>query len=183
MKRKRSGARRNNDSRRPFVVSSEIKRLAEQLHLDIGLLFKEIEWALGEQRINTVTPSADVFREWSRRTDGLYEFWKYARYMLNNELDQEEVRDLWDCIDLTLNKQSRKALTFQDYLIVAAPPIRNVSIAAGDRQRCRLILTMSSLCHGEGITLTSTFVSSANITIVHAEIAFAGLICGVGSEQ
>jgi 5-methylcytosine-specific restriction endonuclease McrA len=106
----------------PDALSSsrEIKRLAEQLHLDIGLLFKEIEWALGEQRINTVTPSADVFREWSRRTDGLYEFWKYARYMLNNELDQEEVRDLWDCIDLTLNKQSRKALTFQDYLIVAA---------------------------------------------------------------
>lgn len=97
----------------------EIRRLTGQLHLDLGLLFKEIEWALGEERINKVTPPADVFREWSRLSNGLVQFWEFAQTKLQAQLTQEEIRDLWECADLTLNKQIRKALTFQEYMIVA----------------------------------------------------------------
>jgi hypothetical protein len=97
----------------------EIERLAAQLHLDLSLVFKEIEWAMGEERINRVIPPLELFREWSRQPCGLMEFWKHAQATLKAELDQEEVVDIWDCIDLTLNRKTRKPLSFQEYLMIA----------------------------------------------------------------
>ena len=38
-------------------VLDEISALARQLRLDTSLVYKEIYWALGEERINRVTPT------------------------------------------------------------------------------------------------------------------------------
>lgn len=97
----------------------EIERLAGQLHLDVTLVFKEIQWALGEERINRVTPSAEVFREWCRSQTGLMQCWKHTQITLQAEVSQEEIADIWACIDLTLNRKTRKALRFQEYLMIA----------------------------------------------------------------
>ena len=48
----------------------EIKQLATQLGLDLNLFFHEIQWALGEERINRVTPTYEQFRDWTRQKDG-----------------------------------------------------------------------------------------------------------------
>ncbi len=90
-----------------------------QLGLDINLLMHEIKWALGEERINRLTPGYDQFREWTRQRDGLYQFWGFANRKLGVELRQDEVEDIWDCIHLTLSARRRKVLTFQDYLMIA----------------------------------------------------------------
>jgi hypothetical protein len=100
-------------------ASREIERLASQLQLDTSLLVHEIQWALGEERINRVTPSYSEFRKWCRQRDGLYTFWEFANTKLNAELSPDEVRDIWDCIDLTLNARRRKSFSFQDYLMIA----------------------------------------------------------------
>jgi 5-methylcytosine-specific restriction endonuclease McrA len=97
----------------------EIALLAGQLQLDIGLLFKEIEWALGEERINRVTPPKEQFRTWARQRDGLMQFWTHAQMALGAPLEHDDVHDLWECIDLTLEKNVRRAFTFQDYLLIA----------------------------------------------------------------
>ena len=97
----------------------EIRQLATQLGLDLNLFFHEIQWALGEERINRVTPTYEQFRDWTRQKDGLYQFWKYANGKLCVELTADEVQDIWNCIDLTLNARKRRSFTFQDYLMVA----------------------------------------------------------------
>ncbi|MGH9771849.1 MAG: HNH endonuclease [Candidatus Acidiferrales bacterium] len=94
--------------------------LAAQLNLDTSLLLSEIFWALGEERINRVTPSHSQFREWGRQADGLLLFWKFANSALGICLEQEEVHDIWACISLTLTSRTRQPLSFQDYLLVAA---------------------------------------------------------------
>jgi len=103
----------------PIHVDSEIRNLTLQLHLDLGLLFQEIEWALGEERINRLTPTHDQFRIWSRERDGLNSFWEFANLQLGTQLSPEEVHDIWACIELTLVARTRRAFSFQDYLMIA----------------------------------------------------------------
>jgi hypothetical protein len=88
--------------------------------MDTSTLFKEILWALGEERVNRVTPSAVKFRDWCRQPDGLLQFWQYANATLNTQLDQEEIHDIWACIALTLTSRNRRSFSFQDYLLIAA---------------------------------------------------------------
>jgi hypothetical protein len=57
---------------------SQVTILAEQLHINLTLLFHEVHWALGEERINRVTPSYEQFRAWTRQQDGLDQFWTFA---------------------------------------------------------------------------------------------------------
>lgn len=101
------------------LSNSEVSLLATQLGLDLDLLVHEIQWALGEERINRVTPTYEQFREWDRQKDGLHQFWIYANEKLFSELTADEVTDSWKCIDLTLNARKRRPLTFQDYLMIA----------------------------------------------------------------
>jgi len=100
-------------------IGKEVENLVLQLGLNLNLVLHEIQWSLGEERINRVTPSYEQFREWSRQRDGLYQFWNFANSKLNTELLQEEVLDIWKCIDLTLNARKRRAFTFQEYLMIA----------------------------------------------------------------
>jgi hypothetical protein len=100
-------------------LNQDLSNLILQLGLDVNLVFREIYWALGEERINRVTPTYEQFREWFRQRDGLYQFWHFANSKLNTELMQEEVHDIWSCIDLTLNARKRRSFTFQDYLMIA----------------------------------------------------------------
>lgn len=101
------------------LASSEVMRLSKQLGLDLDLLFHEVYWALGEERINKVTPTYDRFRTWERQKDGLDRLWEFANGTLCTVLSADEVLDIWDCIDLTLNARKRRAFTFQDYLLLA----------------------------------------------------------------
>ncbi len=97
----------------------DISALAQQLGLDTSLLYKEIYWAMGEERINRVTPSEKQFREWKRSANGLTQFWVFANERLGCELAQDDAHDIWDCIDLTLRTHQRRAFLFQDYLMIA----------------------------------------------------------------
>ncbi len=97
----------------------QISGLAAQLKLDTSLLFNEIFWALGEERINRVTPSVSQFKEWRRQPDGLLQFWHFANSTLATNLEQDEVHDIWMCIDLTLTSKTRRPFGFQDYLMIA----------------------------------------------------------------
>ena len=103
----------------PIPVDAEIRRLALQLRLDLGLLFQEIKWALGEIRINRVAPTFDQFRNWSRERDGLNCFWDFANLQIGTQLSPDEVRDIWACVELTLVARKRRAFKFQDYLMIA----------------------------------------------------------------
>ena len=100
-------------------VGLEVEVLVSQLGLDFNLLLHEIKWALGEERINRVTPKDEQFRKWSRQRDGLNEFWKFANERLRAVIDQDEIRDIWNCIDSTLSARRRRTFTFQDYLMIA----------------------------------------------------------------
>lgn len=100
-------------------VTDDISALASQLRLDTSALYKEILWALGEERINRVTPTEAQFREWRQNNDGLMLFWSYANQRLGCILDQDDTRDIWECIDLTLRTHERRAFSFQDYLMIA----------------------------------------------------------------
>ncbi len=100
-------------------LPDDISVLAQQLRLDTSLLYKEILWALGEERINRVTPTEVQFREWKRNNDGLMHFWSFANQRLDCTLDQEDAHDMWECIDLTLRTHERRAFSFQDYLMIA----------------------------------------------------------------
>jgi hypothetical protein len=106
---------------KPFSTSAgkEVENLVFQLGLDLNLVLHEIQWSLGEERINRVTPSYEQFREWSRQRDGLLKFWLFANSKLETELLQEEVVDIWKCVDLTLNARKRRPFTFQEYLMIA----------------------------------------------------------------
>jgi hypothetical protein len=99
--------------------TSNIEKIATQLGLNSNLFFREIQWALEEERINKVTPTHDQFQEWSRQKDGLSKFWKYANSKLCVDLTADEAQYIWNCIDLTLNARQRQAFTFQDYLMLA----------------------------------------------------------------
>jgi HNH endonuclease len=96
-----------------------ITRIASQLQLDLELFTHEIQWLLGEERINRVTPTQEEFQNWVKQKDGLNQFWQYANVKLSTELTADEIQDIWDCINLTLNKRQRQAFTFQDYLTIA----------------------------------------------------------------
>ncbi len=100
-------------------LPDDICALAQQLKLDTSLLYKEIFWALGEERINRVTPAESQFREWKRNSDGLTQFWRFASERLGSELSQDDARDIWECIDLTLRTHQRRAFGLQDYLMIA----------------------------------------------------------------
>jgi len=100
-------------------LPDHIETLASQLHIDQSLLYREIYWALGEERINRITPDAEQFRSWKQNRDGLAQFWAFANERLGCSLDQEEVRDIWECVDLTLRTHQRRAFNFQDYLMIA----------------------------------------------------------------
>lgn len=100
-------------------INEEVEYLVHQLGLDLKLIFHEIQWSLGEERINRVTPSYEKFREWERKRDGLHQFWHFANSKLNTTLSQEEIVDIWNCVDLTLNARKRRPFTFQDYLMIA----------------------------------------------------------------
>lgn len=106
----------NLDSKRAI---DDVMRLARQLRLDMGLLYHELYWALGEERINKITPTSQQFRTWQRQKDGLNRFWEFANNKLGSELDADDVQDVWECIDLTLNARKRRAFNFQDYLMLA----------------------------------------------------------------
>lgn len=103
----------------PIAVGEDIKSLAAQLRLDLDVLSQEIRWALGEERINRVTPSYDQFRIWARERDGLIRFWEFANKQIGAELSAADVHDIWNCVELTLIVRSRKAFSFQDYLMIA----------------------------------------------------------------
>jgi len=100
-------------------VQDDISAIAGQLRLDTSLVYKEICWALGEERINRVMPTEQEFREWKRASDGLMQFWTFANQRLGIDLPQDVVHDIWQCIDLTLHTRQRRAFTFQDYLMIA----------------------------------------------------------------
>jgi hypothetical protein len=101
-------------------IGREVEALVSQLGLDMNLLLNEIKWALGEERINRVTPHLDQFWEWSRQQDGLMEFWRFANSKLGVVLQPEEISDVWECIALTLSTRRRRAFTFEDYLMIGA---------------------------------------------------------------
>ena len=101
------------------LVGGDVDILVSQLGLDINLLLQEIKWALGEERINRVTPKYEQFREWSRQPDRLFEFWKFANETLGVILEQEDIQDIWNCINITLSARRRRVFTFQDYLMIA----------------------------------------------------------------
>src|SRR5437870_4216576 len=109
-----------------MAIFDDISQLSSELGLDTSLVYKEIYWALGEERINRVTPGASQFRMWRREPDGLMQFWAFANERLGVFLDQEAVHDIWQCIDLTVHTHQRRPFTFQDYLM----------IAIGSDQRC-----------------------------------------------
>jgi hypothetical protein len=71
-----------------------------RLHSSFGLtphyFYKESFWALGEERINRVTPTEVQFREWKRNNDGLMQFWSIANQRLDCTLDQEDAHDIWE---------------------------------------------------------------------------------------
>jgi hypothetical protein len=100
-------------------ILDEISILAQQLRLDTSLVYKEIYWALGEERINRVTPTEEQFIEWKRNADGLTRFWSFANGRLGSELSQDDIHDIWQCIDLTLRTSQRRSFSFQDYLMIA----------------------------------------------------------------
>jgi HNH endonuclease len=100
-------------------LPQEISTLACQLGLDTSLLYQEIYWALGEERINRATPPAAQFREWKQSADGLIQFWAFANERLGYVVSQDVARDIWECIDLTLRSHERRAFLFQDYLMIA----------------------------------------------------------------
>ena len=101
------------------LAKSEVTRLSQQLGLDLDLLFHEVYWALGEERINRVTPTYVQFRKWARQRDGLSRFWNFANRKLGVDLSADEAQDIWEWIDLTLNARKRRAFSFQDYLMLA----------------------------------------------------------------
>lgn len=111
-------------------ATKEIERIAQQLGLDITLLRNEILWSLGEVRINQVTPTYQQFREWSRQRDGPLKFWAFANSKLGAEVTQDEILDIWNCIDLTLNARKRRAFTFQEYLMIAVRSDQKCEICA-----------------------------------------------------
>jgi hypothetical protein len=115
------GDRNNRVSResRSSPVQPEVEILVSQLGLDMNFLLREIKWALGEERINRVTPRPDQFWEWSRQHDGLMQFWRFANSKLGVALHPDEVRDIWECICMTICTRRRRAFTFQDYLMIA----------------------------------------------------------------
>lgn len=100
-------------------MNDEIIRLARQLGLDLDLLSREISWAMGEMRINLVTPAEEEFVKWTQRRDGLFQFWAVANARLCVPLDQEEAVDIWRCLELTFTRRKRKPLGFGDYLTIA----------------------------------------------------------------
>jgi hypothetical protein len=100
-------------------VGREVEALVSQLGLDMNLLLNEIKWALGEERINRVTPRLDQFWEWSRQPDGLMEFWRFANAKLGVALQPDEISDIWECIALTISTRRRRAFRFEDYLMIA----------------------------------------------------------------
>jgi hypothetical protein len=95
------------------------RQLLDQVGVDAGLLAHEVYWALGEVRITRVTPTVDQFLIWKRKPDGLDDFWAHVRGRLNSDIQPEEVRDLWECVDLTLNARKRKPLGWQECLALA----------------------------------------------------------------
>lgn len=103
-----------------------MQRLLSQLNMNLDVISQEIYWALGESRIDSVTPTRKQFQEWRRQSNGLCLFWEFANAKLGTNLDPEEVRDLWECIDLTLNARKRQSFSFGDYLMVAV----------GSEQKC-----------------------------------------------
>ena len=115
------GDRNNRVSRESLSspVQLDVGILVFQLGLDLNLLLHEIKWALGEERINRVTPRPDQFLEWSRQHDGLMQFWRFANSKLGVALQPDEVRDIWECICMTISTRRRRAFTFQDYLMIA----------------------------------------------------------------
>jgi hypothetical protein len=100
-------------------ITDDIAALARQMQLDTALIYREIYWALGEERINRVTPDDAQFQKWKRAADGLTQFWSFANRTLGVDLPQDDVRDIWQCIDLTLRTRQRRAFAFQDYLMIA----------------------------------------------------------------
>ncbi len=100
-------------------VGKEAERLVFQLGLDLNLVVHEIQWSLGEERINRLTPSYEQFRIWSQQQNGLHQFWGFANSNLKTEILPDEIRDIWKCIDLTLNARKRRAFSFQEYLMIA----------------------------------------------------------------
>jgi hypothetical protein len=100
-------------------VIEEISALARQLNLDTSLVYREIYWALGEERINRLTPTEEQFKDWKRSSDGLMRFWSFANGKLGSELSQDEAHDVWECIDLTMRTGQRRPFSFQDYLMIA----------------------------------------------------------------
>jgi len=94
-------------------IQSEVEALVSQLGLDMNFLLHEIKWALGEERINRVTPRLDQFWEWSRQHDGLMQFWRFANSKLGTALEPDEVRDIWQCIDMTISTRKRRPFRFR----------------------------------------------------------------------
>src|ERR1039457_1625111 len=93
----RDGKMRSHPNKALDLANAEVVHLARQLGIDLTLLFHEIYWALGEERINRVTPTYDRFREWARQRDGLSQFWEFANTTLSVALSPDEVEDIWQC--------------------------------------------------------------------------------------
>ena len=154
---KLGGSWSNMDAKRAI---DDIIRLARQLRLDMGLLYHELYWALGEERINKLTPTPEQFRAWERQKDGLNRFWEFANSKLCSDLQADEVQDVWDCIDLTLNARKRRAFTFQDYLVLAVRSEQKCEICKKQPPEVRLeidhVLPVSQ--GGSNITLNLRFL-------------------------
>jgi len=46
-------------------------------------------------------------------------FWAFANERLGFELLQDEIHDIWECVDMTLRTHERRPFLFQDYLMIA----------------------------------------------------------------
>lgn len=101
------------------IWTSEIVRMSHQIDHDLHVLNQEVVWAMGEERINQVTPSHVQFVEWQRSKVGLQEFWTYANRILREPLSMDDVQDVWKCIEMTLISRQRKPFAFSDYLSIA----------------------------------------------------------------
>lgn len=162
----------------PEPELEEIAAIGRQLNLELSTIFQELFWALGEVRINRVTPDASQFQEWKRQRDGLLQFWAFANSQLTVPLDQEDAHDIWRCIDLTLTKRIRRAFDFQDYLVIATRAGQKCDICGRRPPEVTLALTTFSLVRAVGLNRISISVFSVNFTISVAAIASVGQTFG-----
>jgi len=159
-------------------LPEDIAGLSQQLKLDTSLLYKEVYWALGEERINKVTPTETQFREWKRNKDGLMQFWAFANERLGCALAQDEAHDIWECLDLTLRTHQRRPFLFQDYLMIAVRSDQCCDICGRRPPEVELDIDHILLPRVAARSFRSIYVFCVRNTIGQGATVFVGLTFG-----